>query len=85
MKKIKCLKCGQIFEIPKGNCPICFSDILGELSDTEDEDKRVELLTVFINELCTYDYERGLHNAKCVNQLHGENVILGFDFEEVED
>ena len=81
MGKIKCLKCGQIFEIPKGNCTICFSDVLGDILDEKDEDERFGNLTDFINELTTFDYERGFHNAKCKNQFHGG--ILGFEFEEV--
>ena len=83
--KVKCKKCGKIFEIPKGNCPICFSDILGELSDIKDDDKRIDKLTIFINDLTNFDYERGFHNAKCVNQLEGENIILGYKFEELEE
>ena len=85
MGKIKCNKCGQIFEIPKGNCPICFSDVLGDISDIEDSDKRFDELTEFINNLTSFDYERGLHNAKCENQLTEDGIIDGFDFEEVKD
>jgi hypothetical protein len=84
MGKIKCVKCGQIFEIPKGSCPICFSDVLGDIVDITDADKRFGELTDFINELCAYDYERGEHNAKCENQLTEDGIIDGFDFEEVE-
>jgi hypothetical protein len=67
--KFKCQLCGEEFEIPKGSCPICFSDVLGDINDIEDKNKRFDKLTEFINELTAYDYERGHHNAKCANTL----------------
>ena len=84
MTKIKCIKCGEIFEIPKGNCTICFGDELGELADIKDEDKRHEELTVFINNLTSFDYDRGFHNAKCINQLESDCLIIGNEFEEID-
>lgn len=83
--KIKCMKCGEIFEIPKGNCPICFGDALGDIIDIEDSDKRFGELTDFINNLTCFDYKRGVHNTKCKNQLTEDGIIDGFDFEEVEE
>ena len=82
--KIKCKKCGMVFKIPEGNCLICFGDVLGKINDIEDSDKRHEELTNFINELTAFDYERGIHNAKCNNELIiGIIGIIG-NWEEVE-
>ena len=67
--KIKCMKCNQVFDIPNGSCPICFSEVLGKLNDITDPDKRFDELSEFINNLSAFDYERGLHNAKCTNQI----------------
>ena len=81
--KVKCKVCNQEFTIPRGTCPICFSDVLGRLSDIEDIDERFDKLNNFIQNLTAYDYERGLHNAKCKNQLD-EIAGSSFDWKEVE-
>lgn len=82
--KIKCKECGKVFEIPDGICTICFSDILGEIMDIKNGDDRLEKVSVFINELTTFDYKRGLHNAKCKNQLDS-NGIIRIGWEEVDE
>ena len=82
MVKIKCKICSQILEIPTGSCPICFSDVLDDILEEKDEDKRFGNLTDFINILTNFDYERGVHNTKCKNDLDIDG-ILGLDWEEV--
>lgn len=83
MTKLKCPKCGKIFEIPEGTCPICFDNVLGHINETKDEDERFEKLSEFINELTAFDYERGEHNAKCENQMDIDCCPI--NFEEVEE
>ena len=81
--KIKCKICDQIFKIPKGSCPICFGDFLGEINDIEDSEERFEKLSDFINELSAFDYNRGFHNAKCNNRL--SIGAIGLNWEELEE
>lgn len=84
MTQIKCNSCGQVFEVPDGTCPICFGNHLGDLCDIEDREDRFYELQTFINNLTRYDYERGLHNAKCSNQLDGEEID-DFKFTDIEE
>lgn len=77
--KIKCKECGKVFVIPDGSCTICFSDILGEIMDIKNTDDRLEKVSEFINELTTFDYERGIHNAKCKNELDTSGIGLGWE------
>lgn len=77
--KIICTKCGKIFTVPKGDCVTCFGDELGKLNDIKEKEDRFYALNGFINNLTEYDYQRGLHNAKCVNKLDPEtDLFLNF-------
>lgn len=80
--KIQCNECKQIFEVPNASCPLCFSNYLGRIIDQEDDSEnsgKMSDLTILINRLCNFEYDRGLHNAKCQNQLEIE-VFDSFKF-----
>lgn len=81
MTKVKCKLCGQEFTTPEGDCPICFSDVLGDINNIKDNDERLEKLSDFINELTSYDYDRGVHNANCKARFIG---VFGIHWEEIE-
>jgi hypothetical protein len=79
--RYKCTKCGWVFEIPIGNDIICFSEYLHDFIDKLPESKNV--FEQWIQDTLMHEYERGLHNAKCENQLHEEGPDE-LEFEEVE-
>ena len=80
----KCVKCGYILEIPNGDCNICFGDVLSELTDIVNKDKRYERLEEWITDFLKYEYERGLHNAVCDNKYDYEQSYEEDEWKEIE-
>lgn len=68
---LQCVKCNFKIEIPLHDkiCPICFSDYLDNINKIQDNEKRYDELTIFINELISFEHLRTKHNLSCEHKI----------------